>query len=64
MILNSELDPLRMQSMPPFYATAHDAWYNMAPTINTNIQSIEALRGMFMEIYPLNTSGFWHFPYT
>jgi hypothetical protein len=32
--------------MPPSYATALDTWYNMAPIVNPNIQSIEALRGI------------------
>jgi hypothetical protein len=32
--------------MSPFYATALDAWYNMAPIVNPNIQSIKALRGI------------------
>jgi hypothetical protein len=45
-ILKLRLDHLRIQSMPPFYATALEAWYNMAPIVNPNIQSIEALRGI------------------
>jgi hypothetical protein len=32
--------------MPPFYPTALDAWYDIAPIVNPNIQSIEALRGI------------------
>jgi hypothetical protein len=29
--------------MPTFYAIALDAWYNMAPTVNPNIESTEPL---------------------
>jgi hypothetical protein len=44
-VLKLRLDPLRIQTMPPFYATALGTWYNMAPVINPKNSSSEALRG-------------------
>jgi len=43
LFLDLRLDPLRTHTMPTFYAIALDAWYNMAPTVNPNIESTEPL---------------------
>jgi hypothetical protein len=43
-VLKLNLNPTRFPVMTPFYASALEAWYNMNPIDNPNLQSFEDLR--------------------
>jgi hypothetical protein len=39
-VLKLKLNPTRFQAMPPYYANALEAWHNINPLVNPNIQSV------------------------
>jgi hypothetical protein len=43
-VLKIKLDPTRFQAMPPFYASALEAWHSMNTIVNPNIQSFADLK--------------------
>jgi hypothetical protein len=43
-MLKLKLDPTRFQGMPPFYANSPEAWHNMNPIVNPDVQSFAHLR--------------------
>jgi hypothetical protein len=43
-MLKLNLNPTRFPVMTPFYASALEAWYNIKPIVNSNLQSLENLR--------------------
>jgi hypothetical protein len=43
-MLKVKLNQTRFQAMPPHYSNALEAWHNINPIVNPNIQSVADLR--------------------